>query len=313
MSISGVGAYGSAGLGQILAKMLSRLDSTQSITSDSKSNPTTANTGAVPAAPEDAPSVGLTGTGQSALSDQIMRLLVQLQQQNAADGTQAGTDTPEASTMQAANANDPTRQLFSAMDSNGDGVVNQAEMETYIGEKGGTQAQADALFSALNQGANGQNGSAGISEQQLAADVAQAQHSGHRHHHHHHGGAEGGTGASGTSSASDILSQIFSTLDQNQDGNVSEDEFAAAFNSGNSASSNGTAASNDPSALFSKIDSNSDGSVTNSELGNFLTSLANQVQSDFTTLGAFGQLAMQSYGASANLLDKASTGQSSYA
>lgn len=312
MSISGVGAYGSAGLGQILTKMLSRLDSTQSITSDSKSNPATANTGAVPAAPEGAPSVGLTGTGQSALSDQIMRLLVQLQQQNAADGTQSGTNTPAASTTQAANANDPTRQLFSAMDSNGDGVVSQAEMETYIGEKGGTQAQADALFSTLNQGANGQNGSAGISEQQLATDVAQAQHSGHRHHHHH-GGAEGGAGATGASSASDILSQIFSTLDQNQDGSVSADEFAAAFNSGNSASSNGAAASNDPSALFSKIDSNSDGSVTNGELGNFLTSLANQVQSDFTTLGAFGQLAVQSYGASANLLDKASTGQSSYA
>ncbi|HXJ01081.1 MAG TPA: hypothetical protein VNH44_07645, partial [Micropepsaceae bacterium] len=199
--------------------------------------------------------------------------------------------------------------LFSAMDANGDGTVSQAEMENYIASKGGTQAQADALYSALNQNNGGQNGSAGISEQQLAADVSQAKPAGH-HHHHHHGGQE--EGAAGTNSSSDITAQIFSALDTNEDGKVSPDELSAAFAAGNSTSAQGVSSA-DPLALFAKIDSNRDGSATTDEVGNFLNSLAKQAQSDFNTLGMFGQLAAQSYGASANLLNKTDTAQSSYA
>jgi Ca2+-binding EF-hand superfamily protein len=307
MSISGVGAYGSASLDQIL-RMLSRLDNTSGTTSTTSSNSSTTNSGSISAAPESTASSALTGTSQSSLSDQIMALLVQLQQQSTADGTQA-TNSNASTATQTTAANDPIQQLFSAMDLNGDGVVSQAEMESYIEGKGGTQAQADALFSALNQNAGGQNGSPGISEQQLAADVSQAQHFGH-HHHHHHGGPD--SGQASASSSSDIASQIFSALDTNQDGKVSAAELSAAFKTSNSTNGNGTS-STDPSSLFAQIDSNGDGSVTSDELGNFLTSLAKQALSDVSTLGAFAQLATQSYDASANLMNKADAGQSLYA
>ncbi|HEY4265371.1 MAG TPA: EF-hand domain-containing protein [Micropepsaceae bacterium] len=234
-----------------------------------------------------------------------MALLVQLQQQSPTDGTQASAAQPAA--------NDPVQKLFSAMDGNGDGTVSQKEMETYIGSQGGTQAQADALFSSLTQNAgaqdaSGQNASAGISEQQLGADVSQTQHAGH--HHHHHGGGAGSS--QDANSSSDIATQILGALDTDQDGTISSDELATAFNTNSSASGTGTS-STDSSTLFSQIDSNGDGSVTGDELGSFLSSLAQQTQSNFNTGGMFGQLAAQSYDASAGLLNKTGSGQSSYA
>jgi Ca2+-binding EF-hand superfamily protein len=308
MSISGVGAAGSVGVDQILARMLSRLDSTNATSSTSNSTSSTTNAAAVSPTAEGAPPPSLTGTGQSALSDQIMALLVQLQQQSNAQGAQSATTATTSTTAQTTNANDPVQQLFSAMDADGDGTVSQAEMEGYVEGKGGTQAQADSLFAQLNQNAGASSGG-GISEQQLGTDVSQVQHSGHRHHHHH-----GGSGMSQADqgSSTDIASQIFSALDGNQDGSVSKDEFSAAFATNSATSGNGTPAS-DPSALFAQIDGNSDGSVSSGEIGTFLASLTKQVQSDFSTLGAFGQLAVQSYDASSNLLDKTSSGQSSFA
>jgi Ca2+-binding EF-hand superfamily protein len=307
MSINGVGAYGAADPGQLLARMLSRLDSTNSTqsTTSASSTSSTANTGSSSAATESAASTALTGTGQSALSDQIMALLVQLQQQSPSDGAPAGT-------AQTPNAGNPVQNLFSAMDGDGDGTVSQKEMETYIAGKGGTQAQADALFSALNQNGGSQNASAGISEQQLGADVSQTQHA-HHHHHHHGSGAES---SPDSNSGSDIASQIFGAVDTNQDGKISSDELATAFNTSNTTSGASTSASTgstDSSTLFSQVDSNGDGSVSSDEIGSFLSSLAKQTQSDFNTLGMFGQLAAQSYEASAGLLNKTGSGQSSYA
>lgn len=309
MSIGGVGASGSVGLDQILSRMLSRLDSTNATSSNASSNSSTTKAEAASPAAESAAPAALTGTGQSALSDQIMAVLVQLQQQSAAQGAQSETTPPASSTAQTANTNNPVQQLFSAMDANGDGTVSEAEMEGYVEGKGGTQAQADALFTTLNQSAGAQSASAGISEQQLGTDISQVQHSGHRHHHHH-GGSE--MSQPGQDSTTDIASQILSALDGNQDGAVSADEFSAAFAANSTTSGAGTSSS-DPSALFAQIDGNSDGSVTTGEIGTFLASLAKQVQSDFSTLGAFGQLAVQSYDASSSLLDKTSSGQSSYA
>jgi hypothetical protein len=87
-----------------------------------------------------------------------------------------GASTASASTSTMAN---PLQQLFSSIDSNGDGSISQGEMESYIGQLGGTQAQADTLYSAL-----GGTSATGISAQQLAQDSAPA-HGGHHHHHHH--------------------------------------------------------------------------------------------------------------------------------
>lgn len=300
MSISGVGGYGAPDPSQLLARMLSRLSSTNSKQSGS-STTDSANSGSISGTNSPTNS-GLTGTGQSGLSDQIMALLVQMQQQPGSDAAQAGAPPPPP-------GNDSIQQLFSAMDTDGDGKVSQQEMETYITGKGGTQDQADALFSSLTQGASGPDTSGGILEQQLASDVSQAQQAMPHHHHHHHGGPPPGAD---TNSGSDIASQIFSALDTNQDGKVSSDELAAAFNTSNTSDGTGTSSA-DTSKLFSQIDSNGDGSLSSGELGSFLTSLTNQIQSDFNTLGTFGQLAAQSYDMSAGLLNKPNSGQSSYA
>jgi Ca2+-binding EF-hand superfamily protein len=116
----------------------------------------------------------------------------------------------------------------------------------------------------------------------------------------------------GQDSTTDIASQIFGALDSNQDGTVSANEFSTALAT-NSAGTGTGMSSTDATALFAQIDSNGDGSVTTGELGTFLTSLANQTQSDLNTLGAFGQLAAQSYDNSTSLLNKTNSGQSSYA
>ena len=304
MSIGSVGAFGSVDPGEILAKMLARLDSTNDTNSTTSSNFNT-NTGSVPAASEGAASNALTGTGQSTLSDQVLALLVHLQQQSAGGGTQAGANT--STVPQTLSATDPVQQLFSAMDTDGDGSVSKSEMESFIQGKGGTQAQADALFSALTQNTGGQNAATGISEQQMAADVSQAQHSGH---HHHHGGH--GMDSGGANTASDAMAQIFNALDTNHDGSISADEFSTAFRTTNTTGGTGASAT-DPAALFAQIDSNSNGMVSSSELGSFLTALAQQTQSNVNTMGMFGQLAAQSYSSTAGLLNQNGLGQSSYA
>jgi hypothetical protein len=62
--------------------------------------------------------------------------------------------------------------------------------------------------------------------------------------------------------------------------------------------------------MFAQIDANGDGSVTSTELSTFFSSLVTQTQSDLGTLGALGHMAaMQSYGATDNLLNNNGPGQ----
>jgi hypothetical protein len=196
MSISGLGAPGSDYLSQILAKKLSRLDGPQNTTSTTSltSAGSTASTAAPPTGPDA--SNALTGTAQPTLSDKILALLVQLQSQTSVDGSQTSsnpnlTTTTTTSATSASSGNTPIQQLFAAMDGNGDGTVSQSEMEKYIESQGGTQSQADKLYSSLNQ-----NGASGISESQMAS----AAEKGHHGHHHHHDAAT--SNASSSNSAS---------------------------------------------------------------------------------------------------------------
>lgn len=124
----------------------------------------------------------ITGSGSATIGGEVLKLLVQMQQQLGA-GASGTSTTATASTSTMVN---PLSQLFSAMDSDGDGSVSESEMESYIETQGGTQNQADALYAQLDQ-----NGSNGISRQQLADPVpASGAGGGHRHHHHHVGGGD---------------------------------------------------------------------------------------------------------------------------
>lgn len=145
------------------------------------------------------------------------------------------------------------QNLFSQIDSNGDGSISQSELEQAVTNAGGTKAAADALYAKLDP-----NGTGSVSEQQFAQGLAQAglsaglsQSMPHHHHHHHGGGDTGATGASdgGSASASDALTSLF-----NADG-------GGAGNSPTQIAQN----------IFSQIDSNGDGTITQGELEQAVT------------------------------------------
>jgi Ca2+-binding EF-hand superfamily protein len=302
MSIGGIGVFGGANdQSQMLLRMLARLDS-----SGAPASASTSNNGAFPAAAtvSDAGPPTVTGSNQVSLSNDVLALLVQLQQQNVGAETQVSAGI--TASQQTISASDPVLQLFNAMDTNGDGSVSEAEMEAYIEGKGGTQSQADALYAALTQ-ENNASGASGLSEAQFASDVSQAQGPGH-HHHHHHGSFALGALASDPAGAA---SQIFNALDTNHDGTVSADEFAAAFSPNSSAAGSGTAIN--PSSVFAQIDQNGDGSITSNELGSFITALDQKIQSAASTLGSLGQIAVSSYDSSAQLLNNSSGSGAIYA
>ena len=193
MSIGAIGASGSGNLNQILASLLSRIDPS---TTASTSTDDTDDANFSPAAASPSCNNALTGSTSAQLSGNVLGVLMGLQQQSGAQPVSA-------------TGSNPLDQLFTAMDSNGDGSVSQSEMETYLGQQGATTSQADAVFASLDQ-----NGSSGISESQMGSAMQQsAVHRGGGHHHHAHG----------ASSAADTLLQA---MDADDSGSVSQDEFS---------------------------------------------------------------------------------------
>ncbi|MEI9990488.1 MAG: EF-hand domain-containing protein [Rhizomicrobium sp.] len=197
----------------------------------SPSPSTPSDTPAAPAEPASAPAASsnaLTGTAQPSLSNQILSALMGLQ--NAIGGTTSA---------------DPAQNLFNAMDSDGDGSVSQGEMETYVEKAGGTQGQADALYTALNPN----DGSSGVTESQMASAAPQAGGVPHHHHHHHAGGASG---------SGSPVDSLMSLLDGNQDGSVSQDEFSSAVTA-----NGGTAA--EATSDFTALDSDKSGTLSSAD------------------------------------------------
>jgi hypothetical protein len=126
-------------------------------------------------------------------------------------------------------------------------------MEGYIEKQGGTQAQADSLFSALTQ--TNSTGTTGISESQMASAVSQAQqirqaHGSHRHHHHESGGAN--------DQADNVANTLLQALDSNDDGSVSEDEFSNFITA-----NGGTAA--DASSDFAALNTSGSNALTSAD------------------------------------------------
>jgi len=246
MSISGIGAGNAS---QLLAAMLSQLDSATSVTNAANSS-TSSSILSTAATSIDSDTM-LTGSGKGNLSDQILGLLMMMQNDPSLSQTTTGTNATATSStsISATSLSDPLDNLISAIDTDGDGSISQSEMETYIEGKGGTQSQADALFSALDQ-----NGSGNLTKAQLASDLqniappaAQGAH-GH-HHHHHHGSA---------ASADDVASKLVQAMDTNGDGTVDQSEFES-FVTG----LGGTTSEAD--ADFTALDTSNSGSVTASQ------------------------------------------------
>ncbi len=142
------------------------------------------------------------------------------------------------------------QNLFSQIDSNGDGSISQSELEQAITAAGGTKAGADALYAKLDP-----NGTGSVSEQQFAQGLASlsqpgaAQGAPHAHHHHHHGGGAGAASATNDDGADDALTALFDA------------------DSGGAANSPTQIAQN----IFSQIDSSGTGAITQSQLEQAVT------------------------------------------
>jgi Ca2+-binding EF-hand superfamily protein len=132
------------------------------------------------------------------------------------------------------------QNLFSQIDSNGDGAISKSELEAAVTKAGGSKQGADALYAKLDP-----NGAGSVSAQQFAQSLFQAM----PHHHHHHAGETGAASASDGSNATDALTSLF-----NADG-------GGAGNSPTQIAQN----------MFAQTDSNGDGAITQSELEQAVT------------------------------------------
>jgi len=243
---------------QLLSALLSQLSATSSSTSSTTA--TTMTMAMAPAMPnEPPPDNALTGSPTASLTSETLDALMALQQ---LDSSGASTATSASSSTSASTLamSDPVQQLFSAMDTNGDGSISQSEMESYIEGVGGTQAQADSLYTAISQnGSAAGTSTSGISESQLASAAspdqnAQAGQAGGAHHRHHHHRMQGGD----QNQADSVANSLLQALDTNDDGAVSESEFS------NFVTANG-GTSTDAASDFAALDSSGSGSLTSAD------------------------------------------------
>ncbi len=281
MSVSGLGGNGAAYLSQSLQALLAQLSSVSPTSNASSSAPATSAAPAANSSTSISTSNQLSGSPTGALSAEIIQILLQMQMQTQQQ--QPATTPPPASSasISATSSQDPLQKLFSAMDGNGDGTVSETEMESFIQKQGGTQSQADQLFSSLTQ-----NGSSSLTQNQLAQDLEQSQsmQAMGGHHHHHHGGEgempptpdEMGSQlvqAIGGSGSTSVNQSQFESFVQSQGGTKSEaDTDFAGINSSGSGSINATQFADAISAFQNTIQSGA--TVTNSANGNpILTAL----------------------------------------
>lgn len=246
MQISSVGGPASWNPSQMLSALLSRLDQ--------QSSSTTQNDGATSTPQSQSASApAINGNNKPSLSSMVLGALMWAQ--NDSEAT-AGGPIDASSQPQ-----DPVQSLFSAMDQDGDGTVSQGEMETYIEAKGGTQSEADTLYSLVTQ-----NGAEALSEQQLASQVPPSPGGpqgaqGHRHGHHHH-----------HVSATDTADALVNAIDSNGDGSVDQSEMENFFTS-----NGGTTSLAD--SVFGTIDSNGTGAISSSDFASAIESLQKSVAS----------------------------------
>jgi len=287
MSIGGIGSAN--GLSQSLAALLSQLTGTQasgSVTDDA-ADEFGGCSGAAAAPQAGGANNSLTGSTKASLSDHILALLTQLQQQAGTSATSASTPISTMSASTTIGTSDPLQQLISAMDSDGDGTISQSEMESYIEKQGGTAAQGDALFAGLNQG-----GAGNLTQNTLASDLQQTQVAGaaRGHHHHHHHAAP---------SADQVGNDLVSAMDSSGNGSVDQSEFEN-FVTG----LGGTTAQAD--ADFSALDPQNTGSVDAAQFSSAVTALQSSNASGgqspiLTLLDAFRQTASASAGSAVSV------------
>jgi Ca2+-binding EF-hand superfamily protein len=196
----------------------------------------------------------------------ILGTLIGMQVQSSSDAAQ--------STSSESPTTGPVQQLFSTIDTSGDGKISQSELENYIEKLGGTQAEADSLYSALAQ-----PGSNGITESQLASDAPTGPPP---------GGFAGPGSLLSASGASSSLIAMLSNLVQTLNTNA-----GASFGQLSSSSSLISQADN----LMQSINAAGSGNITETDLEEFFTAnggTASQADKDFAALDTSGSTSLNS-------------------
>jgi len=189
MSIASLLPFGVSLANQFLSSTVGQAQSASSSSSSS-----TAASAFTLAAPSTATTnATVTGGTTSTISDQVLRMLVMMQNQPAAGAaaTQNSTGTSQ----------NPLSQLFSAIDTTGSGAISQSQLQAFVEGKGGTQAEANALYSGLTQ-----DGKESLTEQQLTSDMQSGASQGTHSHHHHGGWSAPQSGRAGAATASNATS-----------------------------------------------------------------------------------------------------------
>jgi Ca2+-binding EF-hand superfamily protein len=196
-----------------LCAVSSALDALQALTSSKSSSSQTSGfshastspfdlTGGSAASGSPTPACGTGGCSQ--ISPETMSALL------AAQGQASTASTTPAPTSRA----DALKDLYSQLDTNGDGQVSKSEFENALGAGGTNLAQADDVFSKLDK-----NGDGSVSLDELSSAL---QGKGHHRHHHHVASSDGSSGSDGSNSDPllQALSGASSTQVSNSDGST---------------------------------------------------------------------------------------------
>lgn len=169
MSITGMGSQ----MGAAQWSFLLPLENVQSAESSSGG---TSCSGASSSQTSSSTDSSTSGSSMNPLSSEILALLIQLQAQSGSAGASASSSnattgvTGVSATTSSTTAN-PISSFFSSLDTDGSGnssgTISQSQFESFIENLGGTQSEADTLFTQLTQN----NNANGLSEQQLAQDA----------------------------------------------------------------------------------------------------------------------------------------------
>ena len=118
-------------------------------------------------------------------------------------GTMDALFAAQSQTSAASGSSSLASQLFSLLDTNGDGSISKSEFEATLGQNGNT-APADSLFAKLDP-----NGDGSVDPSELASALQPNGTKGHHRHPHMGGGETGGASSAGGASmgggADDLL------------------------------------------------------------------------------------------------------------
>jgi Ca2+-binding EF-hand superfamily protein len=204
-----------------------------------------------------------TSAAQSSSGSSAAQTATSSQTSNLAPGVEAFLFVSQTTTnaAPAAPAQSSQPPLFASIDTDGNGLINQQEFVNKFGASG-NQAAASQLFNVLDKNADGEIDGTELASSNLNAPTDSSQTT----------GAQAPSGSSASWSPSSLFQllpgmqassipgspnlPLFTRLDSNGDGLVSEPEFASAYGS-NSAQA---------ASAFAAIDTNNTGSITWSQL-----------------------------------------------